>query len=96
MGRWGVAVRGGGLHRNIPKVEGRAAQWLRGAGRRLRVDGDCAGGGAVVRVGVAIVLVLRSCLFHVDPILRRYSDIVRPTVCLKSLWKNCGEEYPHR
>ena len=31
----------GGLRRNIPKVEGRATQWLRGVGRRLRVDGDC-------------------------------------------------------
>ena len=24
-----------------PKAEGRATQWSRGAGRRLRVDGDC-------------------------------------------------------
>ena len=40
------------------QAEGRAMQWLRGTGRRLRVDGDCAGGGAAVRVEVEIVLVL--------------------------------------
>ena len=45
VGRWGVAVLGGGLRRNILEAEGRATQWSRGAGRRLRVDGLCGFGG---------------------------------------------------
>ena len=41
LGRWGVAVRGGGCAGISPEAEGRATQWSRGVGRRLRVDGDC-------------------------------------------------------
>ena len=31
------------------EAEDRATQWLRGAGRRLRVDGDCVISGLIVR-----------------------------------------------
>ena len=34
-----------------PEDEGRAMQWLRGTGRRLRVDGDCVVSVACVRSG---------------------------------------------
>ena len=41
VGRWGVAVRGGDCAGISYEAEGRATQWSRGAGRRLRVDGGC-------------------------------------------------------
>ena len=41
VGRWGVAVRGGDCAGISPEAEGRATQWSRGMGRRLRVDVDC-------------------------------------------------------
>ena len=37
----GCGCAGWGLRRDISGAEGRAAQWLRGVGRRLMVDGDC-------------------------------------------------------
>ena len=58
MGRWGVAVRGGDCAGISYEAEGRATQWSRGAGRRLRVDGDFAFV-CLMLVGRLLVVVLK-------------------------------------